>query len=131
MIAPVPKQVIEQLFNIDIYNKKRIEKGFGEKGKFLGKDLPKRIIHGAKSIRLLNEIDRLSKQEHDVFSYITSIMGGRSYMFDAKKERLNNKFRVDAEVRELESARRKEARRGNREEVRRLSKLIAEKHKEY
>lgn len=131
MVAPLPKETAQQLFNYDFFFKKKIETRPGQKVKFLGKDLPVKLVHGAKVIRLLNEIDKLTKEDSDFFTKAVGVMSGKNYMYNPTEQMQFNKSRVDKEIKDLYSAVYSEAAKGNTKEAERIMALIEEKVKEY
>ena len=58
MVSPFIKAPVEMLANWNFFLNSHIEEPKGEKAPFMGKLIRKDIVHAAKNIRLLNEIDR-------------------------------------------------------------------------
>jgi hypothetical protein len=78
-LAPLPKELIQQLWNYDFYFKRKIDidtntenmsgfdKVFGKsKTQMFRYNIPSKLAHGMKAIRLLNEIDKMTKQDAEV-----------------------------------------------------------------
>lgn len=139
MTAPLLKEPIQQIFNYDFFFKKAIEKkqlGFmGEKEKFLGMNLPKRITHGMKTIRLLNEIDKLSAPDKDLWNKIAGILSGKVYSYNPQQGLIANAARVDEDIKvitgEIYKQAGKKRSKDTDREINRLLQLIQEKSKEY
>lgn len=137
MIAPLPKEILQQAFNIDFLTHKPIEKFKGEKGELFGKreilgvPVTKRIVHGAKIIRMLNEIDKMTKEDSDMTDIILGLTTGKTYNFNPRDSRVANKFRVDEERKVLQSGLIAAKRKGDMKEVARIKAMIQEKAKEY
>ena len=67
MLNPIPKELLQQVINYDLYYERKITTFpedvnpiAGEQGNFMGATLNKRLIHLLKNIRLLNEFDRIN-----------------------------------------------------------------------
>jgi hypothetical protein len=133
MMTPLPKEILAQMFNYDTFLKRKIETIPGQKERFLGMNLPTRVIHAAKMVRLLNEVDKLTQPDTDLLNKITGLMTGKTYMTDDQKLFRGNKIRVDSEIKDLRAALRREAMKPNKNlsEIVRISALIREKAKEY
>lgn len=133
MLAPLPKEVLQQAFNYDYFLKKKVETIPGEQTKFLGVDMPSRVVHGAKVIRLLNELDKLTAQDTDLLNKVTGIVTGKTYLFDPQKGFSDNKVRVNKTIDDLKMALRRESRKPKRnaKEIARITALITEASKEY
>lgn len=58
MISPFIKEPIEQAFNYDTFRRDKIEKFDGQSNDFLGVKMPARLAKVARSLILLNSIDR-------------------------------------------------------------------------
>jgi len=60
--APIEKEMIQQLANYDFFWESAIDKGTEgspEYSKYLGIDMPQRVKHTLRGLRLLNEIDKM------------------------------------------------------------------------
>jgi len=132
MLSPLPKELIQQIYNYDFFMKRKIEQVPGQRERFLGReDIPTRIVHGAKIIRLLNEIDKLTDPERDLFLKVTSLLTGKTYPFNESKAARSHRFRIQAEIDEIQSALKRAQRKGNANEADRLRALLQEKSKEF
>jgi hypothetical protein len=65
LLSPFIKEPIEQAFNYDSFLKRKIEDFPGEKKKFLGMDIRRRLVHASKIIRLFGEMDALTRGAGD------------------------------------------------------------------
>lgn len=132
MLAPIPKEVIQQMFNYDLYTKRKIESIPGEKTRLnIGPytlDAPSRVVHGAKLVRLLNEVDKLSKPEKENVGRFVEMFVGNTYTYDERKEKKSYQFqkreRMTELSRALKSQRNKKPR--NDKEIKRILGLIKE-----
>jgi hypothetical protein len=59
LLSPGVKLPIEILYNYNLYRKKKIRVYPGQRGKLIGVKLPPELEHPARSIRLLNEADKM------------------------------------------------------------------------
>ena len=98
MLSPLPKEALQQLWNRDIYTGKKLEDFAGETAPFLGMQLPKRVIHGAKLIRMLNEIDKLTGSEKDTWDKTIGMLGFKNASYDPVQSRYINSTKVDEEM---------------------------------
>ena len=132
-LSPIPKEVLQQIWNYDFYFKKEIQKYPGETTKFLGKDIPVRYVHGAKIIRMLNEIDKMTKSDSDLMTKMIGLLTGKLQTFDETQGMLMNKSRVDADMKVLNSAIFKESQKApmNEKQIERILELINKKAEEY
>jgi hypothetical protein len=101
---PIPKSILEQHINYNVFTERPLEEFPGEPQKFLGAVMSKRMAHSFKNIRLLSEIDRFMRDEtregelEDLIRYlnatglITKIRG-----FDPEK--LEKRFKFDVKKR--------------------------------
>jgi hypothetical protein len=133
MMSPIPKEIIQQIYNHDFFMNREIEKIPGQKEKFLGMELPSRIVHGAKIVRALNELDKLSAEDTDFLNKISGVMSGKTYLYDPLKGFSVNKVRVDEEIKSLKQGLRKEASKPhpNTTEMARIRALIQKAAEEY
>lgn len=132
-LAPLPKELIQQLFNYDIFTKKKIESIPGEKSTLFNQEVPARLAHGAKTIRLLNEIDKLTAPDKDLYSKIMGLAVGKNYPFDYKKGIIANTSRVQGDMDALNQSYRKELQKRplNKKEILRIRELMKSKVKEF
>lgn len=61
LLSPLIKMPAEQAFNVDLFMKRKIEEYPGEKQKFLGMNVRRRLVHFMRFFRVASEIDRLSR----------------------------------------------------------------------
>jgi hypothetical protein len=137
MLTPVPKELLQQLFNYDYFLKKKIQTIPGQKERLnlgpLHLDLPARITHGARLVRLLSEIDKLSKPEADIISKVSEALTSKTYLYNEQKSKRQNTFEVRSRIRDLKVALKREARRTprNEKEMERIRKLIRQTAQEF
>lgn len=131
MATPIPKEILQQMFNYDVFLKRPIESIPGEKVKFLGRSVPARVAHAAKLIRLLNEADKMSKDDVDISNKISSLLTGKTYPFDERKAIYQNKLRVDDDMKTLYRAADRAQARGDSAEVQRIKQMLIQKGQEY
>lgn len=143
-LAPLPKELIQQLWNYDLYYKKNISniKGQNWVDKLLGADktrmfnsvdVPTKLAHGMKAIRLLNEIDRISKPDADLLSKMTGLLTGKNQTFDPQQAKIQNALRVKNDIDELTSQLYREGNKKpmNKAEIQKIRAMIREKSKEF
>jgi len=92
MFTPVPKEIIQQAFNYDIFLNRKIQRHMGERKRFIGMRLPVRAVHGLKIMRLLNEMDKMSDTDRDIVSRITAVATGKLYPFDEEQRKISEAF---------------------------------------
>lgn len=129
MIAPLPKELLQQSWpkgGFDIYFQKRIENYPGEQAKIFNENLPVRVVHAAKAIRLLNEIDKLTKSDADLYTKMMGLLTGKNAMFDYNKSRMGIKGQVDDTMKALMSGYSKAMKDHNKPEMARLRALMQE-----
>jgi hypothetical protein len=133
MLSPLPKELIQQLWNYDFFFKKEIEKYPGETTQFLGKEMPARTAHALKTIRLLNEIDKMGKEDQDIWTKVIQTMTGKNYSFNPDQALMQNKGKVDADIEELTKGiyRNELKKKPSKKETDKLIKMIEDKTKEY
>jgi hypothetical protein len=131
MLTPLPKELLQQMFNYDVFLKRKIENVPGEKVNFLGKRVPARIAHAAKIIRLLNEADKLSKPDVDLSTKIINLATGKLYPFNEQQGIIQNKFSTDDEIQAIEQGIKAANKAGDQAEVQRLYRLLQLKAQEY
>lgn len=133
MMSPIPKEILQQAFNYDVFLKKKIATIPGQKTRFLGVDLPTQAVHAAKVVRLLNEVDKMTQEDVELANKITGILSGKTYLYDEQKGFNTNKYRVDDTIKELRQKLRQETvkNRPNEREIERITALINEAAKEY
>lgn len=128
MLTPIPKELLQQMFNYDWFMKRKIERIPGEKGKFLGQTMPMRQIHAMKGIRLLNEIDKLTSNEGDFASKVLTLLTGKTYAFDEEKGMVNTYLEAQGSIYDdLIPALRRADRDGNELEKERILQMIEER----
>jgi len=143
-LAPLPKELIQQLWNYDFYFKKQISNVKGQnwvdkllgadKTRMFGKvDIPSKLAHGMKAIRLLNEIDKMSKQDADLLTKMVGIATGKNQVFDPQQARIQNALRVKNDIEELTSQLYREGNKKpmNKAEIQKIRAMIKEKAKEF
>lgn len=130
-VSPFFKEPIEQAFNTDSFIDRKIEEFPGEKQKFLGMDVRRRLAHAARNIRILAEIDRLMKaadkdlstEETTRLGVITrTLFGLKSFRVDRAKQIRRKK----AEERELRRKKRSLLRRGDAANAATIEELLEE-----
>lgn len=133
MLTPIPKEVLQQMFNYDTFTKRKIEEIPGQKERFMRMNLPKRITHGAKVIRLLNEVDKLTKEDVELGTKISALATGKTYAVNEDDAYRYNRMRVQEEISELKTGLTREARKPypSEKEIARIRAMITEKAKEY
>lgn len=133
MLSPIPKEILQQAFNYDFFLKKKIEEIPGQKQVFLGQNLPSRFVHGAKIIRLLNEVDKMTSEDQSLWSKIGGLITGKTYTVDPDKAFMSNKIELDAKLDDVKKAIKREARKSNpdKKEMARLINLMNELSKQY
>jgi len=99
MMAPIPKEIIQQIANYDFFFKKEIENHYGKT--FLGKHMPARVAHVLKNIRLLNEIDKMTDEDTELFTKIQQFFLGRGYTFDPAQGAVQHTKQIEDEIGEL------------------------------
>jgi hypothetical protein len=135
-LSPLPKELIQQLWNYDFYFKKNIDqlepligkRTLGQNEPFLGTQMPSRIVHGLKTVRLLNEIDKMTKPDSDLMQKMMGLFAGKNYSVDFNKAALQNLNQTDKVTQELMQMIMKEKDPRQREYLR---ALLREKGKEY
>jgi hypothetical protein len=142
-LAPLPKELIQQLWNYDLYYKKQISnvKGQNWQDKLLGADktrmfnrnIPTKLAHGLKAIRLLNEIDKMTKSDADLLTKMTGLLTGKNQTFDPKQARIQNALRVKTDIEELTSQLYREGNKKpmDKAEIQKIRAMIKEKAKEF
>ncbi len=142
-LAPLPKELIQQLWNYDLYFKKEISniKGQDWQDKLLGadktrvfnRDFPSKLAHGLKAIRLLNEVDKMTKSDSDLLSKMIGLFTGKNQTFDPKQARIQNAVRVNADIKELTSQLYREGNKKpmDKAEIQKIRAMIKEKAKEF
>lgn len=137
-LAPIPKEVLQQRWNYDFYFKNKIEKFTGEKKEFnlpgLGKrNLPSRQVHALKLIRLLNEYDRMTKEDSDLYTKLMELFTGQAYPYTPEEAVGFNMYRVRDDMRTLRSGIIKESQKEvlDQKEVERIIKMMEKKSEEY
>lgn len=133
MMSPIPKEILQQVFNYDTFLKRKIQAVPGGKTKFLGGEFDSRVVHATKLVRLLNEMDKMTREDVDIMNKISGLLSGKTYLYDQLKGFDTNKYRVDSVIRDLRQALRNEVRkpRPNQREIERLNAMIEEAAKEY
>jgi hypothetical protein len=144
-LAPLPKELIQQLWNYDFYFKRKIDidtntenmsgfdKVFGKsKTQMFRYNIPSKLAHGMKAIRLLNEIDKMTKQDAEVLDKMLGLFAN-TQTFDPKQARIQNARRVQTDIKELTAQLYKE---GNKKpmdkvEIQKIRAMIKEKAKEF
>ena len=127
MLAPIPKQLIEQLWNYNLFTHKPIEAYEGQTKKFLRMELPARGVHAAKAIRLLSEMDKMTKEDASLFNKIVGISTGKNYTFNPTEEMISNVRDVSGKVNELKG----KMRYASPKQRKNILNLIQKKVKEY
>lgn len=61
MLSPLPKELMQQMFNYDPFFRSAIQKYPGEQERFLNIVMPKKISHVLKNVRIMGEADRIIK----------------------------------------------------------------------
>lgn len=142
-LAPLPKELIQQLWNYDFYFKRQISNVKGQnwvdkllgadKTRMVGIDMPTKLAHAAKAIRLLNELDKMSKEDADLITKMIGLFTGKNQTFDPQQARVQNATRVNADIEELTSQLYREGNKKpmNKAEIARIRAMIREKAKEY
>jgi hypothetical protein len=130
-LSPLIKQPIEQAANVDLWLDRKIEEFPGEKQKFLGMDVRRRLVHFARNIRLLSEIDRLMKvadkdlsdeESSKLGAVVRTLFGLKAHRVDVGKEVRRKRF----EKQEIRRRQRSLARRGNEANVEVLQEILEE-----
>jgi hypothetical protein len=144
-LAPLPKELIQQLWNYDIYFKKNIDiaantenmtwvdKAFGKtKTRMFRKDMPTKLVHAMKAIRLLNEVDKMTKEDADLVTKMGGLFLGKNQTFDPKQGKIQNAVRVQIDIKELTSQLYREGNKKpmNKAEIQKIRAMIQEKKKE-
>lgn len=146
MVNPWLKEPLQQVINWDFYFKKPITEipgSFdplgGHQGNFLGTLLNRRLIHGMKNVRLLNELDRLNPfhlfgkdRPHHLdpdakTRWLRWFAGPRLYPYDPNKSRIHWEYEFNKRLATLTGMVRKSMRQGYFEEAERYQQQV-EKH---
>jgi hypothetical protein len=123
MLTPLLKEPMQQILNKDAFYGKEIDQG-GEYERLVGLNMPKRLSHLLKNIRVLNEADKLTKTDLSTEAKITGIMTGKLYPLDIKKERKYRKLKEEEQDRNLSSQLNRAQKKRDKGEVERVIKLI-------
>lgn len=131
LLSPFIKVPIEIWFNYDLFRKRKVVEFPGQRRRFLGGSLPARAQHLARSIRLLNEVDRLFFDPDAGLTPATRILRAfslRTYPVNAEKQRRWWDFELRRRIGALRRAKRVEERRAqpNERQLERLDKLLEE-----
>lgn len=132
MLTPILKEPIQQVANRDFYFDREIDptanlKTIGDEyEKFAGVNMPKRLSHIGRNIRIVSEADRAFSTQEGVDNVTKIIRGvlGKVYPYD---EDLQRQFRTKEFKRkesQLKSLLRKAIQKGNTQEEDRLRKRI-------
>ena len=120
------------MFNYDLYTKRKIESFSGETSRVhigpAGFDAPARVVHGAKLVRLLNEVDKLSRPEKEFGAKIVELAMGNTYTYDPKKAKKGYQIEKKKTISELRQGlnRERKKRPRNQGEINRIRQLIRE-----
>lgn len=133
MLTPIPKEVIQQLFNYDFFLKRKISTLPGQKERIFGLDFNARLVHTAKLLRILKELDQLSAKDQDFTEKLTEALTSKTYVFNEQRARLRNKKEVDEKLKSIRSAMIRQSSQvpKNPKEMNRLRKLFQEAAREY
>lgn len=142
-LAPIPKEILQQLWNYDYYYKSKISNIPGtnlrdmilgaDNARMFNKDMPTKLVHAMKAIRLLNEMDKMTKSDSDLFTKVTGLLLGKNQTFDPQQARVQNAIRVKNDIEDLTSQLYREGNKKpmNRAEIQKIRAMIREKAKEY
>ena len=137
MLTPVPKELIQQIFNYDFFLKKKIQRFSGEKDRLnigpVKLDADARFIHGLKLVRALREADQLSRPDMDFWTKVTEFMTSKTYTYDERRAKLSSHREIEEEMQTIKAALNREARKKprNEKEINRIRKLIRETAERY
>lgn len=86
MLTPFLKEPFQQVANRDFFFNKDIDKG-NEYERLVGVNMPKRLSHLLKNVRVLSEADKLTRTDLSSAAKVTGLFTGKLYPLDVKQER--------------------------------------------
>ena len=124
--TPFMKIPFEMAFNYNMFQGRKIERFAGEKRKVVGWDLPSRMEHMARSVRLVNEIDRVMKAHSvgGVGSMALRIFAGRTYPVDFEKQKRSWDWLTREQLKELKGMRNSARKRHDYNDIDALERAI-------
>ena len=113
LMSPFTKLPIEVAFNYNLFQKKPLKRYKGEKKKLLGFDVdPKWIEHPARTIRLINEADKLYEAHLTDSGQVSKLAAwvrvgvGRTYPYRPEKQQKWWEYQIKRRISELKQIRR-------------------------
>jgi hypothetical protein len=91
-------------------------------------------VHGAKVVRLLNEIDKMSQTERSFWARMVGLITGKLYPYREESQIRSEQYNLQEFGKEVSQSARAAAKSGkpvDMKEVERLRKLLEAKQREY
>jgi len=129
MLTPLLKEPMQQAVNRDIFFGREIDQG-GEYERLVGVNMPKRLSHLLRNIRILNEADKLTKKDLSREAKIIGLITGKLYPLDVKKEKKFRKIKEQEKERNISGQLKRAKKRGDKEEVQRVLNLARKMREE-
>jgi hypothetical protein len=132
LLSPGVKLPIEIFSNYNLFQKKKIREYKGQKKKLLGVPMAPEIEHAARSIRLLNESDRIIegffRKEGDMSGYAALLRGitGKAYPYNPEKQKKWWEWGINKRISKLKYMQKREEKRGNMNEAGVIAGVIEE-----
>jgi len=127
MISPLAKFPIEIWYNYNLFQKRHISEFPGHRKKLLGLNLPARVDHLLRQIRVFNEADRIIEAfgERGAVEGFARLLAGRTYPVDIKRQREWWDYAQGLRVSELKGLLRRAKKEGNDYNINVLENQIA------
>lgn len=128
-LSPFLKEPIQQVANKDFYYNREIDQG-DEYERFLGRNMPKRVTHLLRNLRILNESDKLfftPNSDTEAISNSTKLIRaliGKIYPFDPELQRQFQQKDYKRKESRLKANLKKAVRKGDDSEQDRLQRRI-------
>ena len=129
MLTPIPKELIQQAWNYDIFLDREIASA-GGRTKFMGAYMPSRLVHGLKVMRLFNEMDKMTDTDRTIISKVVGLVTGKMYPYDEEQRKTSEYFDLMDEAKEIKQEAKRAYRKGGKAdiaEVERLKRLLKKK----
>lgn len=132
LLSPGVKLPIEILKNYNLFQKRPIREYKGQKKKLLGIPMYPELEHAARSIRLLNESDRIIegffREDGDMSGWAAFLRGitGKAYPYAPEKQKKRWQWDIGKRISRLKYMQKREEKQGNMNEAGVIAGVIEE-----